>query len=61
MTSSPRRSEGGLGLGTLGTSVLFLGTILVIVIYLTITDKDRTESVRQHTLEPGAREDARRS
>jgi uncharacterized membrane-anchored protein len=44
--ASPR-SEGGLGLGTLGTSVLFLGTILVVVIYLTITDKDRTEVVEQ--------------
>ena len=51
------RSEGGLGLGTLGTSVLFLGTIVVIVIYLTITDKDRTENVRQRTLEAGT-EDA---
>src|SRR4051812_8925190 len=45
--ASPR-SDGGLGLGTLGTSVLFLGTILVVVIYLTITDKDRTEAVEQH-------------
>jgi uncharacterized membrane-anchored protein len=44
--ASPK-SEGGLGLGTLGTSVLFLGTILAVVIYLTITDKDRTESVQQ--------------
>ncbi len=41
--ASPR-ADGGLGLGTLGTSVLFLGTILVVVIYLTVTDKDRTES-----------------
>jgi uncharacterized membrane-anchored protein len=40
------RSDGGLGLGTLGTSVLFLGTILLVVVYLTVTDKDRTE-VRQ--------------
>jgi uncharacterized membrane-anchored protein len=58
------RADGGLGLGTLGTSVIFLGTILAVVIYLTITDKDRTENVRQHTLEPGtedAPEDARRS
>ncbi|MGY2874448.1 putative membrane-anchored protein [Marmoricola sp. URHA0025 HA25] len=37
------RSDGGLGLGTFGTSVLFLGTILAVVIYLTRTDKDRTE------------------
>jgi uncharacterized membrane-anchored protein len=38
------RDEGGLGLGTLGTSVLFLGTILAVVIYLTKTRKDRTET-----------------
>lgn len=36
-------SDGGLGLGTLGTSALFLSTILAVVIYLTITHKDRTE------------------
>jgi uncharacterized membrane-anchored protein len=41
--ASPR-GDGGLGLGTLGTSVLFLGTILLVVVYLTVTDKDRTES-----------------
>lgn len=40
--ASPR-SDGGLGLGTLGTSVLFLGTILAVVVYLTVTDTDRTE------------------
>ncbi len=39
-------ADGGLGLGTLGTSVLFLGTILAVVLYLTVTDRDRTESVR---------------
>src|SRR6059058_4516395 len=38
-------SDGGLGLGTLGTSVLFLGTILAVVVYLTKTQKDRTEVV----------------
>src|SRR3954464_6323245 len=42
------KDEGGLGLGTFVTSVLFLATILAIVIYLTITDKDRTEAVEQH-------------
>ena len=36
-------ADGGLGLGTLGTSVLFLGTILAVVVYLTKTQKDRTE------------------
>jgi uncharacterized membrane-anchored protein len=43
--ASPR-AEGGLGLGTLGTSVVFLGTILAIVVYLTVTDQDRTESLQ---------------
>jgi uncharacterized membrane-anchored protein len=38
--------DGGLGLGTLGTSVVFLGTILAVVVYLTVTDADRTERVR---------------
>src|SRR3954453_12922171 len=46
-------ADGGLGLGTLGTSVLFLGTILAVVIYLTMTQKDRTELVE------GERETAR--
>ena len=41
-------ADGGLGLGTLGTSVIFLGTILAVVVYLTFTAKDRTESVQQH-------------
>jgi uncharacterized membrane-anchored protein len=35
--------EGGLGLGTLGTSVLFLGAILGTVIYLTKTHRDEME------------------
>jgi uncharacterized membrane-anchored protein len=39
-------ADGGLGLGTLGTSVLFLGTILAVVVYLTKTQKDRTELVQ---------------
>ena len=38
-------ADGGLGLGTLGTSVLFLGTILGVVVYLTRTHVDRTEAV----------------
>ena len=49
--ASPR-SDGGLGLGTFGTSVLFLGTILAVVVYLTVTDKDRTENVHQLTADP---------
>lgn len=51
------KSEGGLGLGTLGTSVLFLGTILAVVIYLTITDKDRTEVAQPHDELAHANED----
>jgi uncharacterized membrane-anchored protein len=37
---SQPRNEGGLGLGTVGTSALFLVTILSLVIYLTITRRD---------------------
>ena len=47
--ASPK-ADGGLGLGTLGTSVLFLGTILAVVVYLTITRKDRTELVEAERL-----------
>jgi len=39
---SQPRDAGGLGLGTVGTSALFLGTILALVIYLAITKKDAT-------------------
>lgn len=41
------KSAGGLGLGTLWTSVLFLGTITAVVVYLTVTRKDRTELVSE--------------
>ena len=41
------RSEGGLGLGTLVTSVVFLATILATVVYLTLTRVDRTETAAQ--------------
>src|SRR5205823_10964639 len=37
--------DGGLGLGTLWTSVLFLGAILGCVLYLTVSKRDRTELV----------------
>jgi uncharacterized membrane-anchored protein len=46
--ASPK-ADGGLGLGTFGTSVLFLGTILAVVVYLTRTQKDRTELVQAET------------
>ena len=49
--ASPR-SDGGLGLGTFGTSVLFLGTIAAVVAYLTVTDKDRTETHERTALDP---------
>jgi uncharacterized membrane-anchored protein len=35
------RKTGGLGFGTITTSALFLVTILVVVIYLTVTKKDQ--------------------
>ena len=38
--------NGGLGLGTTGTSVLFLGVIAALVGYLTITGKDRIDDPR---------------
>jgi uncharacterized membrane-anchored protein len=40
------RSDGGAGLGTAGTTVLFLATIFAVVVYLTVTRKDATEVVR---------------
>jgi len=40
--------SGGLGLGTTVTSVIFLTTILLVVIYLTVTRTDRAESIVDH-------------
>jgi uncharacterized membrane-anchored protein len=39
---SQPRADGGLGLGTTGTSLLFLATILCLVTYLTVTRVDET-------------------
>lgn len=39
------KTDGGVGLGTAVTSYLFLGVIVVIVAFLTITKVDRTERV----------------
>ncbi|WP_205752272.1 hypothetical protein [Cryptosporangium phraense] len=39
------RSEGGAGLGTLLTSLLFLAAIVATVVYLSVTRVDRTERV----------------
>jgi len=41
-------SDGGLGLGTLGTSVVFLAAILLTVVYLTITKKDVSGEIYAH-------------
>jgi uncharacterized membrane-anchored protein len=38
------KDEGGQALGTLGTSVLFLATIVAVVAYLTVSRVDRTET-----------------
>ena len=39
------KSDGGLGMGTFWTSILFLGAILLTVVYLSVTKVDRTELV----------------
>jgi uncharacterized membrane-anchored protein len=44
--ASPR-TDGGLGLGTLGTSVIFLGAILATVVYLSVTHVDRIEEEKR--------------
>jgi uncharacterized membrane-anchored protein len=41
---SQARVDGGLGLGTTVTSIIFLVAILVVVVYLSITRKDATEA-----------------
>ena len=43
---SQKRAVGGLGLGTVGTSFLFLTTILALVVFLSKTHLDQTEAVR---------------
>jgi uncharacterized membrane-anchored protein len=43
---SQAKADGGLGLGTTLTSVLFLATILSVVVFLTITRRDRIEGDR---------------
>jgi uncharacterized membrane-anchored protein len=42
--ASPK-ADGGLGLGTFATSVFFLGAILAVVVFLSVTGADRTEAV----------------
>ena len=41
---SQPRADGGLGLGTTVTSMLFLGAIIIVVAYLSVTRKDVTET-----------------
>ncbi len=38
---SQHRADGGLGLGTVGTSAIFLATILAVVVYLSKSKKDQ--------------------
>ena len=40
---SQARADGGLGLGTTETSIVFLTTILAVVVFLTVRKVDRTE------------------
>ena len=51
---SQARVDGGLGLGTTTTSALFLGAIVLVVAYLSITRKDVTETVAPRA-EPASR------
>ena len=48
------KADGGLGLGTAKTSILFLGAILATVVYLTITRRDVIEDEAPH--EPAPRD-----
>ncbi len=49
--SQNSKKYGGLGLGTTGTSYIFLGCILALVIYLSITRRDATEVAGPSTAE----------
>jgi len=42
---SQSRKDGALGLGTTATSVIFLGAILALVSYLTVTRRDVTDDL----------------
>ena len=44
---SQAHADGGLGLGTTGTSVIFLAVILALVVFLAVTKIDQTERVEQ--------------
>ena len=47
---SQPRADGGLGLGTIGTSALFLAAILGLVTYLTVTRRDVANAADPNTL-----------
>ncbi|HWX10315.1 MAG TPA: hypothetical protein VNY33_10070, partial [Gaiellaceae bacterium] len=49
---SQARKIGGLGLGTTTTSVIFLGAILVVVAFLSVTRRDSIETVTSHAKTP---------
>jgi hypothetical protein len=60
------KSDGGLGLGTAGTSIVFLAAVLATVAYLTISRRDvidhdeqtrrpRTQSLAKSTAQPTSR------
>ena len=42
---SQAKKDGGLGLGTTGTSLIFLVVILALVVFLAVTKVDQTERV----------------
>jgi uncharacterized membrane-anchored protein len=48
---SQPRADGGLGLGTTWTSVLFLATILAVVSYLAVSGRDRDKVPAEETTE----------
>ena len=52
--SQHSKKYGGLGLGTTGTSYIFLGCILALVTYLTITRRDVIEHQQQQEAPPPA-------
>jgi uncharacterized membrane-anchored protein len=52
---SQARKDGGLGLGTTGTSVIFLVVILALVVFLAVTKVDQTE--RLDTRDPDDKRD----
>ena len=49
---SQAKADGGLALGTTGTSVIFLATILTLVVFLTITKRDAPRERRRAHREP---------